>query len=99
MSSKGGTRTRDPRLMKPVPVGQTVEANVFGGLDLSDSEKHVSPTSDADSGAVGTRDPGLNRLAELWPRLSELDRLALVGHAEHLVTLRSGGEEVAVLGR
>ena len=47
----------------------------------------------------GPSDSGLDRLAELWPMLSELDRLALVGHAEHLVTLRSGGEEVAVLGR
>ena len=58
----------------------------------------------AESGAVGARerlggarDGGLKRLAELWPRLSELDRLALVDHAEHLVALRGCGEDVAVL--
>ena len=45
----------------------------------------------------GARDDGLNRLIELWPMLSELDRLALVDHAEHLVALRSGGEAVAGL--
>ena len=42
-------------------------------------------------------DSGLERLAELWPKLSELDRLALVDHAEHLVALRGGGEAVAGL--
>ena len=46
---------------------------------------------------LGARDGGLDRLAELWPRLSELDRLALVDHAEHLVALRGGGEAVAGL--
>ena len=102
--SKSGTRTRDPRLMKPVPTGQTVEANVYGGLDLGYSGQHGSLTSGAESGAVGARerlggarDSGLERLAELWPMLSELDRLALVDHAEHLVALRGGGEAVAGL--
>ena len=96
MSSKGGTRTRDPRLMKPVPVGQTVGANVYGGLDLGDSGEHVPPTSGADSGAVGARgrlggawDGGLERLSELWPRLSELDRQALADHAEHLIAMQN----------
>ena len=42
-------------------------------------------------------DSELNRLAELWPMLSELDRLALVGHAEHLVVLRGGCDDVAGL--
>ena len=53
--------------------------------------------SGADSGAVGARDDGLERLAELWPRLSKLDRQALVDHAEHLVALRGCGEAVAGL--
>ncbi len=103
--SKGGTRTRDPRLMKPVPLGQRVEENVYGGRDLGDSGEHTSPASGAESGAVGARerlgdarDDGLNRLAELWPRLSEFDRLALVDHAEHLAALRGGGEAVVGLG-
>ena len=42
----------------------------------------------------GPSDSGLDRLAELRPMLSELDRLALVDHAEHLVALRDGGEAV-----
>ena len=42
----------------------------------------------------GRFEGGLNRLAELWPMLSELDRLALVDHAEHLVALRGGDEAV-----
>ena len=90
--------------MKPVPTCQTVEANVYGGLDLGYSGQHGSPTSGADSGAVGARerlgsarDSELNRLAELWPMLSELDRVALVDHAEHLVALRGGGEDVVGL--
>ena len=98
LSSKSGTRTRDPRLMKPVPTGQTVEANVLGGLDLGYSGQHRPPTSGAESGALGARDDGLNRLCELWPMLSEFDRLALVDHADHLVALRVGGDDVAVRG-
>ncbi len=105
LSSKGGTRTRDPRLMKPVPPGHRVEENVYGWRDLGDSGEHTSPASGAESGAVGARerlgdarDDGLNRLAELWPMLSEFDRLALVDHAEHLAALRGGGEAVAGLG-
>ena len=62
-------------------------------------ETRKSLQDDAHSDARNDVDPDLNRLSDLWPMLSELDRLALVGHAEHLVTLRSGGEEVAVLGR
>ena len=51
--------------------------------------QHFCPSSDID--------PGLERLAELWPKLSEFDRRALVGHAEHLAALRGGIEAVAGL--
>ena len=54
-------------------------------------------SDDAQSDARSDAASGLERLAELWPMLSELDRLALVDHAEHLVALRSGGEAVAGL--
>ena len=54
-------------------------------------------SDDAQSDARSDADSDLNRLAELWPKLSELDRLALVDHAEHLVALRGGGEDVAGL--
>jgi len=40
------------------------------------------------SGTVGARDDGLDRLAELWPMLSEDGRPALIAHAEHLAALR-----------
>ena len=43
-----------------------------------------------DSGAVGARDDGLDRLAKLWPMLSVDDRAALLAHAEHLAALRDG---------
>ena len=78
----------------------------FGGSNGLLENELEKPTETALSGAQQKAqhfcsssdiDPGLERLAELWPMLSELDRLALVGHAEHLVTLRSGGEEVAGL--
>jgi len=68
------------------------------------AETAIGRQSGAESGAVGARerlggarDSGLNRLAELWPMLSELDRLAMVDHAEHLVALRGGVEDVAGL--
>ena len=46
----------------------------------------------AESGALGALEERLRRLAALWPRLSELDRVALLDHAEQLVALRGGGE-------
>ena len=54
-------------------------------------------SDDAQSDARSDAASELNRLAELWPRLSELDRLALVDHAEHLAALRGCGESVAGL--
>ena len=50
-------------------------------------ENENSSQSGAQDGAVGA-DSGLNRLAELWPNLTESDRAALVDHAEHLAVLR-----------
>ena len=55
------------------------------------AETAISVVSGAESGAVGARDDGLDRLAELWPMLSADDRLALIAHAEHLVALRDDG--------
>ena len=52
------------------------------------AETAISVASGADSGAVGARDDGLERLAELWPTLSADDRAALLAHAEHLAALR-----------
>ena len=60
-------------------------------------ETYKSHQDDAHSDARGEVDSGLNRLIELWPRLSELDRQALVDHAEHLAALRGGIEAVAGL--
>ncbi len=52
------------------------------------TETAISVASGAESGAVGARDDGLDRLAELWPMLVSDDRLALIAHAEHLAALR-----------
>ncbi len=54
------------------------------------AETAISVASGAESGAVGARNDGLERLAELWPMLSADDRAALLAHAEHLVALRDG---------
>jgi hypothetical protein len=55
------------------------------------AETAISVASGAESGAVGARetlvDPGLERLAELWPMLSPDDQAALLAHAEHLASL------------
>ena len=57
---------------------------------------------DAESGAVGapgnTPNPEISRLAELWSQLPELDRQALVNHAEHLVALRGVGAMTCLFG-
>ncbi len=54
------------------------------------TETAISVARGTDSGTVGARDDGLDRLAELWPMLSADDRAALLAHAEHLVALRDG---------
>ena len=65
--------------------------------DETNWETYKSHQDDAQSDARGDVESGLNRLAELWPRLSEFDRMALVDHAEHLVALRGGVEDAAGL--
>ena len=70
------------------------------GFELSQDAKGISGGSDSSAAPAlqnGQFQPDLERLAELWPRLSELDRQALVDHAEHLVALRGGCEAVAGL--
>ena len=57
---------------------------------ISNSETGFDVAGGTDSGTVGARDDGLERLAELWPMLSADDRLALLAHAEHLAALRDG---------
>lgn len=57
-------------------------------LTVSSLKTACEAKSGADSGAVGARDDGLDRLAELWPMLSADDRKALIAHAEHLAALR-----------
>ena len=62
----------------------------LGGEPSRDAmaETVISVGSGTDSGTVGARDDGLDRLAELWPMLSADDRAALLTHAEHLAALR-----------
>ena len=87
-SSKGGTRTRDPRLMKPVPSGPVGDGNTSDRLEFGESDECAARTSGADSGAVGARDTlveaDLDRLIELWPMLVADDRAALLAHAERM---------------
>ena len=54
------------------------------------AETAISVASGAESGAVGARNDGWDRIAELWPMLSADDRAALLAHAEHLAALRDG---------
>ena len=64
------------------------ELNRYPRQESNPSECHGGnecfSESGADSGAVGARDDGLERLAELWPMLVPDDRSALLAHAEHL---------------
>ena len=54
----------------------------------SNEETGFGVAGGTDSGTVGARNDGLDRLAELWPMLSADDRAALLAHAEHLAALR-----------
>ena len=98
-STSNATRNTKSLVLRGNPTKQGADdSGEWAILDSMPSECHGrnvnSLESGTESGAVGARDGGLKRLAELWPRLSEPDRVALLDHAEHFVALRGGGEAV-----
>ena len=99
MLSHGGNPTNENT---PVLQGFAASCEGTQSEELPDQDsnprkgigKKTSRTKNgAESGAVGARDtlvdPGLERLAELWPMLSPDDQAALLAHAEHLAGLRN----------
>ena len=90
--------TTDAKRKHPLfPRGVFIQAvDDIGPEQLRDAKAETAFSIGSAAPALhsGRFDGGLNRLAELWPMLSELDRLALVDHAEHLVALCGDGEAV-----
>ena len=87
-SSKGGTRTRDPRLMKPVPTTESVD--VTGNRDNELRNQGGQANSRAQQKAQHAEsdectDPELRRLVNLWRLLGDKNRSTLLGHAVRLV--------------
>ncbi len=86
-SSEGGTRTRDPRLMKPVPSGESVDVtdNPDNGLRnqqgkaISAAQQKAQQTEIEDNS-----DPVLKRLINAWRALGYNDRSAVVEQAVRL---------------
>jgi hypothetical protein len=87
VSSKGGTRTRDPRLMKPVPRSDSRDATMLPSKKLQDEHEscnfgaqhkaqHFGPPDDVDA--------RLSRLVDLWHSLSADDRATLAAQVELL---------------
>ena len=86
-SSEGGTRTRDPRLMKPVP---TIESDDLTGNpdnELRNNDGQVNSRAQQKAQHAESyecTDSDLRRLVNLWRLLSDNDRFTLLEHAVHL---------------
>ena len=86
-SSEGGTRTRDPRLMKPVPTIESddVTGNPDNELQNQEGKFNSRAQQKAQHAESDERtDPELRRLVNLWRLLGDKNRSTLLRHAVRL---------------
>ena len=94
-SSEGGTRTRDPRLMKPVPTVESIDVTSNSNNDLRDEQRQV--VSDAQQKAQqsepdDSNDPCLAGMLRIWSLLSASERSSVLEHAAGLIAVNNSIE-------
>ena len=91
-SSEGGTRTCDPKLMKPVPVVKSVDVTGNSRNELREEQMQV--VADAQQKALQSEpnesnDPCLARMLRIWPLLSASERSSVLEYATGLISVNT----------